>query len=94
MTEIASGRPGNQEVRDQTVRLDYQTFEGKSFIRCQLLYAGGTPPTLINCDFINCRFILEGPAQATAQFLRDLATEGGAGGRNVVAAALGVLENG
>ena len=68
-----AGRPGNEVVRSQTVRLDYAHFERKSFISCTLVYGGGLPPTLMDCDFIDSRFAFEGPALSTTQFMASLA---------------------
>tara|TARA_R110002124_G_scaffold30983_1_gene105600 strand:- start:578 stop:853 length:276 start_codon:yes stop_codon:yes gene_type:complete len=81
------GRPGNEEVRDQTVRMDYQTFERKSFIDCKLVYAGGDPPTLIDCDFIQCSWTFEGPALNTARFMAAM-SQSSEGGKDLILSIL------
>lgn len=88
-TQEPKGRPGNEEIRGQVVRLDYQRFEQKSFIDCTLVYAGGIPPTLLNCDFINSHFAFEGPALQTAQFMAALANNGPSG-RELILSMLGL----
>lgn len=75
-SEPPNGRVGNEVIRDQTVRLDYAHLVKKTYINCRLVYGGGLPPVLQECDFISSTFALEGPAQNTAMFLRGLAMSG------------------
>ena len=84
-----TGRPGNEVVRDQVVRLDYTQFERKSFINCTLVYAGGLPPVLLECDFIDSRFAFEGPALATAQFMAGMANSS-LNGKELILSMLGL----
>jgi len=83
------GRPGNEVVKSQTIRLDYAHFENKSFISCTLVYGGGLPPTLINCDFIKSRFAFEGAALNTVNFMNSM-VKGGDGGRALINQMLGL----
>jgi hypothetical protein len=64
------------EVRGELVRLDYSVLRDTNFVECKLIYGGGRPPILQNCDFIDSEFILEGHAQATAHFLAILGRSG------------------
>jgi hypothetical protein len=84
-----TGRAGNEIIKSQTVRLDYGHFEKKSFVSCTLVYGGGLPPTLLECDFINSRFAFEGSALNTLQFMSSMA-KGGAGGRDLINQMLGL----
>lgn len=84
--------PEREEVHDEIVHLDYAELRDKNFHKCKLVYNGGGPPVLINCDFVNCRFIFEGPANHTLVFLSNLAASGGDGAEMVVQKFLG-LEN-
>jgi hypothetical protein len=94
MSTKRQGRAGNEIIRSQTVRLDYAHFEKKTFLSCTLVYGGGLPPTLIECDFIDSRFDLEGPAQQTAQLLGSLANGGGEGGKSLISEMLGIKLDG
>ena len=85
----SKGRPGNEVVEQQIVRLDYQTFERKSFYKCTLVYAGGVPPVLKDCDFVDSTFVFEGPAWNTAGFMASIA-QSGDGGRQLVLGMLGL----
>ncbi len=79
-------------VADQIIRLDYTDHRNTIFERCKLIYEGGRPPTLINCDFIECEFIFEGPARNTANFMASLA-KGGSGGAELVIRGMLGLQN-
>ncbi len=65
-----------QEVRDEIVKLDYSTLRDTNYINCTLVFEGGRPPSMINCDFIECEFVLEGAARNTQVFLTILSQSG------------------
>jgi hypothetical protein len=69
-------RAGNEIVRDQTIILDGGHFVGKSFIDCRLVYEGGLPPVLKECDFIDSEFAFDGAASRTLSFVSALARNG------------------
>jgi hypothetical protein len=48
-------------ISDATVRMDYNQFEGVTFNRCRIHYAGG-PYYAVGCKFIDCLWIFDGPA--------------------------------
>ena len=85
----SAARLGNEEIRGQVVRLDYSKHEKKSFIDCTLVYAGGLPPTLIDCDFLDSNFVFEGAALNTAQFLGGIANSSG-DGKTLILSVLGI----
>ncbi len=58
--------------RDETVKLDGKNFTGCKFIRCNIVYSGGTLPVLDSCLFKDCRWTLEGAADRTAAFMKRL----------------------
>lgn len=93
MIENEKGRPGNEVIEGIVVRLDYVRFERKSFYKCTLVYGGGLPPTLIECDFIDSNFAFEGAALQTAQFMAAIAN-GGSGGRDLILSMLGITLDG
>jgi hypothetical protein len=64
------------EVRNQTLE-GRQQIDGKTFIDCEfknalLAFKGDTPPNFVNCRFTSSRFVFEGPAAATVNFLRGM----------------------
>lgn len=67
-----------KQVRDQVVHLDYGTLRDTDYYNCTLVYEGGSPPTMANCNFVNCEFIFDKAAQNTQYFLRMLAQSGAA----------------
>jgi hypothetical protein len=60
-------------VKDAVVRLDYSTLQDTTYEDCKLVFEGGRPPVLINCSFVRCEFVLDGPALNTQAFLTMLA---------------------
>lgn len=78
------------EVRGEIIKLDYATLRDTNYINCKLVFAGGRPPSMVNCDFIESEFILEGPADATRFFLSVLAKSGA--GDLVVKGMLGLQD--
>lgn len=70
--------PDRPKVENAIVRLDYAELRDTIYEHCKLVYEGGRPPSLIGCDFIDCDFILEGPAKNTASYLSALANGGAA----------------
>lgn len=69
-------------VENETVLLDFKELRNTIYRNCRLVYEGGTPPILVNCDFVNCAFKLEGRALNTIHFLQMIANS--TGGRDLV----------
>ncbi len=65
------------EIRGKIIKLDYATLRDTIYKDCKLIFGGGRPPSMLNCDFIESEFILEGPAQNTMHFLGSIAHSGG-----------------
>jgi hypothetical protein len=62
-----------QKFEDETVYLDGCAFYDCEFIRCNLVYSGLIPVTLVGCVFTHCAFDFAGPAANTLQYLYSLA---------------------
>ena len=60
------------EFLDSRIELDENEFVDCKFLRCRLVYAGGTPPVLSGCSFTNTGFDFDGAATRTIAFLRGL----------------------
>lgn len=93
MDENQKGRPGNEVVEGEVVRLDYSRFDKKSFYKCTLVYGGGLPPTLVECDFIESNFAFEGAALNTVHFMGGMARSSGSG-RDLILSMLGITLDG
>ena len=65
-------------VENDIIKLDFSTLRDTTFYRCKLVFEGGRPPSMVNCDFIECEFILDGPARNTQAFLTILSQIGAA----------------
>lgn len=66
-----------QTITGEIVKLDYSTLRDTIYKNCTLVFEGGRPPRMVNCDFIECGFVLEGPARNTQDFLGMIAHTGG-----------------
>lgn len=54
------------------VDLDDQTYEGCTFERCTIVFAGRGPYKLSGCTFTDCQFVLDGAAALTVKYLADM----------------------
>lgn len=57
------------------VDLDGNTFTNVKFLGAELHYGGGVPPVFKNVSFSQTRFVFDGPAMNTVQFLRTMSTD-------------------
>ena len=64
--------------KGQALRLDGTEFHGCTLDDCDLVYAGGLPPSIVDCTVRNCRFTFEGPALNTLILLKGMASPGSA----------------
>ena len=62
----------------QTLKLDGAEFIDCKLDDCDLIYAGGLPPSIIDCAIRNCRVTFEGPALNTLALLKGMASRGSA----------------
>lgn len=61
-----------QVFADRRVELDGNRFRDCRFARCELVYAGGSPPELVGCHFEDCQWAFAGSAAVTLGFLSAL----------------------
>lgn len=57
---------------NQPVDLDDNEFISCRFEKCNLVYRGGKPPSLVNCSFGEFRISFEGAAADTLSFITAL----------------------
>jgi hypothetical protein len=67
------GRHRGDIFSNQSVELDGNEFVDCVFNNCELVYAGGPPPTLTNNSFLGVKFSFRGCAANTAAFLKAMA---------------------
>ena len=60
----------------ETVTLDGNEFDICIFDGCSLVYRGGPPPILNDCQFAGTRFQFEGAAANTVAFVQAMAAPG------------------
>ena len=64
---------GVKEVSDQVIQMDYQALTKTHFIRCTMVFKGGSPPQIQECKFTECKFAFQNEAGNTLAFLKALA---------------------
>jgi hypothetical protein len=62
----------DKKFTDQALELDGNEFIGCTFVRCQLIYAGGPLPRFDSCSFDASPFNFHKGAGNALHFLRDL----------------------
>lgn len=67
----------NRTFEDQRMVLDGHEYDGCTFQRCELVYAGGKLPSLTNNNFDQCRWTFDGAAARTLAFLSGMYRGGG-----------------
>lgn len=74
-SKAAAGPSNRYEGKTFTskVLLDGATFEGCVFRGAVLIYAGGAPPRITNCTFIQTSFEFQDAASRTLTFLQAMA---------------------
>ena len=71
------------------VDLDGNSFTNVKFLGAELHYNGGKPPEFRQVDFIQSRFVFDGPAMNTVQFLRTMSADAS----NMSSVVQGLLPN-
>ena len=74
----------DQTFTGEVVKIDDNKFEECSFVRCEVIFAGGARFGLLHCTFDACAFSFEGAAQNTLNFMALLYDEGGSEGQKFV----------
>lgn len=62
----------------QTLKLDGGEFVNCRLDDCDLIYTGGLPPSIVDCEIRNCRVTFEGAALNTLALLKGMASPGSA----------------
>jgi hypothetical protein len=85
----------NEETfRDLRVALDGNEYRGCKFIKCVLVYSGGTPPVLVDNLMTHCRWEFEGAAIRTVSFMAAIYRGAGEGGRKLIEDAFASIRSG
>lgn len=80
---------------DQQVRLNGNEFYNCNFVNCQLVFDANGALTLDGCGFDNPRFLLDGSAADTINFLMNIYHTGGDGtGKQYVEDLFQAMRNG
>jgi hypothetical protein len=69
--------PNNITYSHETVVLEGETFSDCEFRDCRLIYTGGEPAVLTNCQFVGCDWKLEDGAVRTLAHLKLMWSAGG-----------------
>ena len=75
--KVTGSTPGRAYVRrtllrDKTIRIDGQSFVNTDFDRCTLVYGGTKGVSFVGCKFVRPRFVFDGPAANTMNFVRAM----------------------
>lgn len=74
-------------IKDTTLFLDGQFYARTRFENCQMVYSGGILPVFQDNQYIDCSWLLDGPANNTMDYMKLLI---GMGGADIVKAGLGL----
>lgn len=66
-----------ETFEDRQVPLDGNEYDSCTFTRCELVYAGGSLPSLMNNRITECKWTFDGAASRTVKFMRQLYCGGG-----------------
>ena len=57
---------------EKTIRIDGKSFSNVDFERCTLVYGGTKGVSFVGCKFVEPRFVFDGPAANTMNFMRAM----------------------
>jgi hypothetical protein len=77
--------------KNAIVHVDGQRYRECRFERCQLVYSGGDLPSMVDCEFLRCRWTLEGAGARTLRLMKAMVERGGSM-RGLVERSLGLTE--
>ena len=77
--------------RNAVVHVDGHSYHGCRFERCRLVYSGGDLPSMVDCEFLRCRWTLDGAAARTLRLMKAMTVRGGSM-RALVERSLGLVE--
>jgi hypothetical protein len=65
-----------EQLVDRSIVVDGSEYVGCTFVRCEIIFAGGSLPVLANNSFRDCRWVFDGPSARTIQFMAALYRNG------------------
>ncbi len=77
--------------KNAIVHVDGQSYRACRFERCQLVYSGGDLPRMVDCEFLRCRWTLEGAGARTLRLMKAMVERGGSM-RGLVERSLGLTD--
>ena len=77
--------------KNAIVHVDGQSYRECRFERCRLVYSGGDLPRMVDCEFLRCRWTLEGAGARTLRLMKAMVERGGSM-RDLVERSLGLGE--
>lgn len=75
----------NSNFQNTRVEIDNIAYSKCEFKNCRVVYSGKGPISLIDCNFVECEWSLDGAAQNTLMFLRTMQSSFGPFGKDMVA---------
>ena len=69
---------------EETVHTDGNKYTFCKFTNCEIIYSGGVPPEISNCEFSGNQWHFRGPASDTIRFMRAMYSGLGDWGRETV----------
>ena len=79
--------------KDQNIVLDFHEYKKCVFDNCELIYYGYGPVGLVECEFRQCGWALEGAAKSTLNFMTRLYSNGN-GADRLIEATFEKIRNG
>ena len=83
----------NYPFEDQDIVLDFHEFKECKFTNCNMIYHGHGAVGLISCKFHQCKWVLDGPAKATLNFMANMYSNGN-GAEELIDATFQKIKNG
>lgn len=62
----------NKVFSDKKEHVDGNSYNGCTFIKVEIVYSGGEPPSFTKCSFDGVKFAFEGAAGRTTAFIQAL----------------------
>lgn len=71
------GTHTQDHFHNRKIILDGNEYDGCHFDSCELIYEGGVVPIIKRCTIVNCKFVFNGAADRTLDFMGMLWEMGG-----------------
>lgn len=73
-----------ETFQGESIELDGEEFIKCSFEECEIVYAGGEGPRIVNCSFSRCSWKFDAAAARTISFMRAMYHGMGGAGRQLI----------